>query len=302
MAAPRIIILGGGMVGQLAKFLFPSATVLDWRAEPIKKSSPFATIRLLGAMYLWEPLEGLPCVSFGVNTTVDGDIATEASVTAYKEKIGKPGDMANWRTQFNPVSIGWRLTSIPDSEKMKIEYGAYVEKIDVQRRVLTLHQTRRTAWKPMPYDILISTIPLPSLMTMALMDEWIPFLSADICVKESPTPLDVAWAKNQDNTLRINYLSDPAVAVYRTTDWAGNRHYEWMKIHGRSREMGLPSKVISPGKIYPNVSTPKVLTDLSYCGIYPFGRFGRWAPDELLHMTYKNLFTFRFDVAEGRVR
>jgi len=298
MASPlRIVILGGGMVGQLAKFLFPDAAVLDWRARPIRKSSPFATIQLLGAMYLWEPLEGLPCTSFVVHTTVDGEEANETTVAAYKEKIGKPGDMSHWRTQFQPTTIGWRLTGIPDSEKVQILYGAFVEQIDVNRREIILR-----SGEIFPYTILVSTIPLPSFMSMVGMGAPSPFQHFDICIKESPTPLDVAWAKAQDNILRINYLSDRNVPVYRTTDWAGSRHYEWLKVHGRSREMGLPTKVISPGKILPHPFTPKVITDLSYCGVYPFGRFGRWAPDELLHMTYKDLFTFRFDVAEGRIR
>lgn len=295
MASLRVVILGGGMVGQLAKFLFPAAKVLDWRVAPVRKASPFATIKLLGAMYLWEPLEGLPCESFTVLTTVDGEEPTETSVAAYKQKVGKPGDMAQWRVQFNPATVGWRLTGIPDSEKMDIIYRAFIKHIDVNRRVLHVEES-----KPYPYDILISTIPLPALMEMIRMPKETPFLHGDICVKETPTPLDVSWAKAKDNTLRINYLSEPSVPAYRTTDWEGNRHYEWMRNHPGSKSMGLPTKVISPGKIYPNASTGRILTDLKHCGIYPFGRFGRWAPDELLHMTYKDLFAFRFDVAEGR--
>lgn len=296
MASLKVVILGGGMVGQLAKFLFPDAKVLDWRIQPAKRGSPFATIKLLGAMYLWEPLEGLPCESFTVLTTMDGEIATEASVAAYKNKIGKPGDLEHWRRQFNPCMTGWRLTGIPDSENVKILYNSYVEKIDVNRHTLTT----RTGYV-YPYDILISTIPLPSLMQMVGMESTLPFDHADISVREAPTPLDVPWARAADNALRINYLSNALVPVYRTTDWAGNRHYEWLRTHPHSREMGFPTKVISPGKIFPHPDVGRIVTDLGYCGIYPFGRFATWSPDELLHLTYKNLFTFRFDVAEGRI-
>lgn len=126
--------------------------------------------------------------------------------------------------------------------------------------------------------------------------------SSDIAVKETPIPLDIPWARDMSDTLYVNYLSSPDIPVYRTTDWKSVRHYEWLKAHPKSKSMGMPTKVISPGKIHPHRDVPRILEDLRFCNIYPFGRFGRWAPDELVHLSYKDMLQLRFEVAEGRLR
>jgi len=127
---------------------------------------------------------------------------------------------------------------------------------------------------------------LPSLMEMMesspasqLGFQWHP-----ICVRAGAIPPD-APSLGQD-TVRVNYISDPAIAAYRTTDRNGQRHYEWLKGH---RDMGIPSKVISPGKIWYNPEASEWVSFLKSHHIYCFGRFPTWRPDELLHQTFAEM-------------
>ena len=85
-------------------------------------------------------------------------------------------------------------------------------------------------------------------------------------------------------TWYVNYVSDPDVPPYRYTDRDGKRHYEGLTGMGK-----IPTRKISPGKIYPNPVAPVILESLERENIFCFGRFARWDPEELLHTTYDSI-------------
>lgn len=288
-----MIILGGGMVGQLAKLLFPKALVLDWR--PIApRDKHMNGAKQFGAQYLWEPLPGIPCRSFRVLTTIDGEHATVESAIRYKLKIGKAQDTgrtdADLMSQFPYESVGHQIISLPRAET---RWNVYVERIDVERQMLYTRTGDAYA-----YQTLISTIPLPSLLEMldALgpvrgqgMVEMAPFKAAPVCVKAGPIPPDAVVLP--DGMVRVNYISDMKIAAYRTTDREGQRHYEWLQ---GAPGMGIPTKVINPGKIWPHNESEQWVRFLhDSCNIHCFGRFPTWRPDELLHQTYQHILSLR---------
>lgn len=264
----RVIIVGGGFNGQLLHTLFPRARVFDWRPAPPNLN---AQPRQFGPQYLWEPIAGLECSSFQVTTHVDGLPGTDASILAYKQKVGKEQDAGDWRSQFREVMTGWNV-KLPPS---RVEYGKRITSIDrVSRKLVLAHERTEV-----PYDLLISTIPLYALLSLAGIPEpsdklqFRPiFVSSD-----SGLPMDGMY---------VNYISDPETPVYRVTLRDSSLHRE--SLHSID---GVTIK-ITPGKIYHHDSVPETLRLLYSYGIKTFGRFASWSPDELAHETFKQAREF----------
>lgn len=284
MHEAQIIILGGGMLGLLAKTVFPGAMVLDWRRIPPRDGTAHGT-RQFGAQYLWKPLNGIPCRGFCVHTTIDGAPATYDAALRYKTKIGKVMDMETpqWEAQFPESMRGYAIISLPPAE---VRWDVYIVRIDRQNKVMEDRYGQKFR-----YESLISTIPLPSLLAMFgdIDVKEFRFLSRPIHVKTAPIPLDLP-ARDPDSVY-INYISDPGIPVYRTTDRQGQRHYEWMKRPERAGGvgMGIPTKILTPGKIWPNPAAAGWVTMLARDSIYCVGRYPAWRPDELVHQSYPKI-------------
>lgn len=280
-----VIVLGGGMVGMLAKFVFPHATVLDWRRLPPRMRMNGA--KQFGAQYLWEPLPGIPCRSFTVSTTIDGEPATLRAAVNYKEKIGKPKDIAaGWERQFASPTTGYSILSIPGADQWEFQWQSTIDHIEYDRRMV---QTR--GGQVYQYDLLISTIPLPSLLEMLRPRRWRDLIwqSQTVSVRETALPPDAPVIP--EDFVRVNYISNQNTPVYRTTDRDGMRHFEWLAYHklAGGRDMGIPTKRIKPGKIWPNPYSGEIRDTLARAGIHCAGRFGQWEPDQLLHQTFQHL-------------
>lgn len=137
------------------------------------------------------------------------------------------------------------------------------------------------------YDVLISAIPLPSLLAY-LGRENAGYKAHPIAMRALPSPPDVPLLiRNQSDTMYVDYRSDPHDPIYRVTDYQGMRYYEWL--YTPQAFLGIPTKVIRPGKLYTHPGTDRTLMDLHAMQIYPFGRAGRWAPNELLHDAYRDM-------------
>lgn len=278
----RVVVIGGGITGRLFQFLVPSAEVFDWGPPPQRLT------RQYGANYLWEPLEGLECRPFTVVTHVDGAAPTITSVARYKVKIGKgyetPVDLM--RSQFREEMTGYDLVTVPES---RVQYNCRAVEINLSGRRVIWSDGRIT-----PYDILVSTIPLYALINLMShdllevpKDVWTKaFQFQPIFVKVTQRPPD---ARYPEDVLYVNYLSDPAVDPYRLCDRFGERHYEGLTNMGV-----LPSKRLVPGKIHPlpDEVVRELAPWLRTHDIHCFGRFGAWAPDELVHQTYRRMQTF----------
>lgn len=264
----NVVVIGGGITGHLMKLRMPDCTVLDARDAPTPMT------RQYGGNYLWKPLKDVTCRAFTVYTTVDGQAPDPDRVAAYKHKIGKGMD-DNWRDQFRPEVKGYEIKEWP--RELEIVYGCSVRYIDTQSKrvaVLSKGQIEHT-----PYDILVSTIPLPTMLDMTGIN-YTPFQSAPIHVTTMALPPD---APRRNGDWVVNYITDPNVPAYRTTDRDGTRHYE--ALHAS----GIPTKKIVPGKIWPHPSVGLFLAQLEKYDIHCFGRFARWAPEELVHETDEDI-------------
>jgi hypothetical protein len=269
----EIIVIGGGISGRLFQFYAPDAQILDWGKPPKKDKS---LTRMYGANYLWEELPDIECKEFSVVTHVDGKEATHDSIRRYKEKIGKTFDQIHWDAQFNPLMTGYDIVSLPES---RIQYECRVKDIFVKDKKLML-----SSGSQIKYDILISTIPLYSLMEMCHVEQKRPFQYRPIFVRIEDRPLEAPYA---ENIWYVNYLSDSDIAPYRFTDREGQRHYEGLSSMGK-----IPTRKIVPGKIYPNSASTFILESLEKENIFCFGRFARWDPEELLHNTVQQIKTW----------
>lgn len=259
----RVVIIGGGFMGQLIQMLIPGARCLDWQPKP-----PEVANRQLGAQYLWEPVRELACQKFEVITGIDGEEATDDSILAYKKKVGKEQDESDWRAQFQRTMPGYKiLYSIPSN----VEYGMRVMGINRESRLLYMANHPEV-----PYDILISTVPLPFLAKLCGTRPFNP-VSRPIFVQTLPSqvPGPSPW-------WTVNYNSDPNDPIYRTTVRDGQIHFEALQPVDESGWRRL-----IPGKIYKHPHAAAVRDELASKDIYCFGRFARWEPEELAHETLR---------------
>ena len=275
----EIAVIGGGIVGRLAQFLMPQAEIYDWRAAP-------QTVRPLtrnyGGNYLWKPIPGIPCRTFRVVTHIDGMPATPDGIRRYKAKIGKEYESSqsnNWHQQFQPEMSGWDFTELPNT---RIQYGCRVVSVD-----LIAHRLTIAGREPIQYRSLISSIPLYSLCSLAGIRE--PngrFQFKPIYVRIVNHPPDAKFSGT--DIWYVNYLSDMAITAYRYTDRNEERHYESL-----IPMAGYPSTQLKPGKIYANPYTDEIIEYLAGFHVYPFGRYGAWRPDELVHETWEELQSWK---------
>lgn len=282
----RIAILGGGITGQLVHYQLPDSEVFDWH----KDGRAAYLTRSYGANYLWKPLDGFPCRHFRVITHVDGTPATLESVHAYKTKIGKLNDVAGWERQFRPEMDGYDFLSLPMPRC--IHYDHRVTEIHAADQVMKFAPSHNGEGRePLRYDVLISTIPLYSLLSLMGRREPEGRLRfKPIYFKVSPRPPDAPFPRE---VMYVNYISSMTVPIYRYCDRFGERHYESIVSFN-----GAGLRRLSPGKIYPHPAVPDVLADLAEHNIFTFGRYASWHPDELVHETWEAITEWKENVYE----
>ena len=287
----KIYILGGGITGRIVHSLVPNSTVLE--AEDESKAKRLS--QSYGTNYLWEPIEGFNLKEVKVVTRIDDDLPTKESVQRYKNKIGKGSEEeSEWGLQFQPESRGYFIMSCPPAE---ILYGCRVLGIDMDARsiaVLRPDKEGLSGLETLHYDQLLSTIPLSTLVSLTRMDTSFPakttFKFKPVYVKVAPRPPEARF--QQDDTVYVNYLSNPLQEPYRYCDRFGERHYESLM------PMGFPHKKLSPGKIWKDSTTDVILKILAEQEIHCFGRYGRWNPNELMHETYNYVKMWRGENGE----
>jgi hypothetical protein len=276
----RIIILGGGFIGQLIHVMFPKARVFDWRPKAPSKSS-----RSFGPQYLWESIEELPCKRFDVLTTIDGEMPTPDAIFAYKQKVGKEQDGGDCLAQFRPHMNGWDC-QLPEP---RVEYGRHVIRIDTNQKLLDLQGGTVER-----YDILLNTIPLYALLSICghahtirhfrykpIYMSYLPHIS-----EHNPAPL---------REMHVNYISVPDTSIYRETIRDGQLFRESLEPNGY--QVLIPSIKLTPGKIYPNPDAGTYLDQLARDDIFCYGRYATWDSDELAHRTLANVRAFKKAIA-----
>ncbi len=269
----HIVVLGGGITGQMVQWFHPDALILE--RNPEQRSDRLT--REFGANYLWQPIPEMKCKAIRVVTHVDGEPGTDESIQRYKHKIGKPSDIGQWGLQFKPVTVGYVATRYP---LCTVQHDCEVVRVDLERKEVHFQNNHMAGL--CRYDLLINTLPLPLFCRMAQLDGSVPiesmFKNQPIYVRIVPRPPD---ATQPPEVLYVNYLSDPLIECYRFCDRDSERHYEGLTPMGT-----LPSKKLFPGKIWGSPDVQQLLKSLTAKQVVCLGRYGRWAPDELLHETY----------------
>jgi hypothetical protein len=260
----RIVVIGGGFVGQMVQLIAPKARVLDWR-----KSAPANHLDTrVGPQYLWEPIPGVESESFEVTTLVDGVMPTPERIVAYKKKIGKEQDGGDWGLQFQYKMTGWH-SKLPVP---RVEYARQVALVNAPERFLDLQSGGRIR-----YDLLINTIPLNAFLQLVR-----PTITLNTPFRHDPIYMSIGSCLNTEKGMVLNYISDPSTSCYRVT------------INGTQefRESLVPdngAKRLLPGKIHPHHRSADLLVELRQFSIYNFGRYATWRPDELAHETWKDI-------------
>lgn len=259
----KVVVIGGGYVGQLVQLACPLARVLDW-----KKQAPTNHLETrIGPQYLWEPIPGVPYAKFEVTTLVDGAPPTPDGILAYKQKIGKVDDGGDWGRQFEHKMPGYH-SELPVP---LIEYDRRVIRADLERQELFMADG-----SCIEYDVLINTIPLPAFLdnTRIIVDE--------VELKSNAIYMLQSAARNQIDGMQLNYLSSPEVPWYRVTQ-------SWDGLFFESLGNAMGCRRLLPGKIHPHKDSERLLARLRADNIYCFGRYATWRPDELAHETWREI-------------
>lgn len=265
MSARRIIILGGGFLGQLLQSLLPDAEIFDWRPK-----APEQQNRALGPQYLWKPLPHIPCDEILVNTFVDGEEPTPERIRAYKKKVGKEQDNSDWLAQFQPQMTGY----LPHMPEARITYNRRVEFIDLDGHRLVLRQ------QTLPYTFVLNTVPLYALLQMcplltSLLHKGVTALDHRPIYMQSETML----LTHPPHVMSVNYVSDPENPIYRSTYRENQRYHE--SLHPLPHAFKM-----EPGKIYASKYAEDLNRMLALYGVFNFGRYAAWRPEELAHQTF----------------
>ncbi len=262
----RIVVIGGGFVGQLIQLAAPQARLLDNRQTP-----PLDWLETRqGPQYLWEPIPGVESVSFEVVTLVDGMEPTHESIRRYKAKIGKSRDGGDWARQFQYRTVGYH-SELP---KPRVEYGVTIVMVDLPGKTLGLSNGTTIG-----FDILINTIALPKFLQMMIVgpQHTEPFLNDPIHLRTFK-----GFHPKLPNAIVMDYQSNVHDPVYRFCHRGGD-------VWEESLFMSTGSRAIWPGKIHPNSESERILAELSVHQCYCFGRFATWRPDELAHESWKDI-------------
>lgn len=266
----KVVVIGGGFVGQLVQHAYPSARVLDWR-----KTAPVNHLETrIGPQYLWEPIPGCKSEAFQVTTLVDGEPPSDESILAYKKKIGKENDGGDWGLQFQHKTTGYSS----DLPKPNVEYNRQVRMVDLLGRSLGMAD-----WSTITYDLLINTIPLNAFLELMIVG---PEFSDPF--RHDPIYMTLAPNDGHVEGMILDYNSSPNDPTYRSTSSGYMRYHESLIPNNASRR-------IMPGKIHPHRESETIMAQLMTYDCLCFGRFATWRPDELAHQTWK-------DIAEWKER
>lgn len=292
----RIVILGGGILGQLAKLVFPEAVIFEKRP---RLDSGFTPKRQIITNYSWEEIPVLEQTPFPVRVTVDEAMATEESVRRYKKKVGKESDMeGDWGIQFH-----YRMVAFEHKRpELPVQWGHEASCIDWEDRRVHFDKNIRP-YKPFSalYDVLISTIPMPELIKIVggMPKEGGSFHSRPVFAHL----MNTRWGP--EGSVEINYHSDPDDPCFRETRFGEQSLFESFEEspydtvstfgHGVCTNHGGNER-IKYGKIWKGHFEECCYRDLLEKRIFCVGREASWNPDELLHGSFHKLLNLKNQV------
>lgn len=256
----KVVILGAGITGRLAKIMFPEAIILESKkAEDVYTSE-------LGVCISIVPIPELSNNKYTRYISIDNQTPTLELIGKYKKKIARDDAMSygDYR-QFEPEQIVYNQ-ELP--KNLNIEFDTLVTQVNLDSKII------RTPKESIAYDILISTIPLINLVQIS--DLFTNFKeSASTFLMHRPIYLTRTNVAIEPGIIRENYITDPETPTYRENYFNGLKNQESLfKLTNAFK--------IYPGKIYPNSYVPHIISDLESYGVFCAGRYAQW--DNRIHL------------------
>lgn len=257
----KVVILGAGIVGRLAKLMIPEATVLE------SKGPKDAYTSELGVCISITKIPHLTNQEYRRYITIDGQKPNLELINKYKKKIAREGDISYGDCrQFEPSQTVYRQT-LP--QNLDIQFHQSVVKVYLDDQKIRTAQGRT-----LRYDYLLSTIPLINLVQVSDLFNLFKDQSSTFFMHR---PIYLSRVPCSTGTYEIheNYRTSPDDPIYREN-----------KIDGWSNQESLfklpDSFKIYPGKIYPCSYTSQMLEDLRSYKVFCAGRYAEW--DNKIHL------------------
>jgi len=281
MTNKKIIILGAGITGRMAKLLLEEAFLYE------KQSNSSTTINAAyGPNYLKTPIEILQCSPVVVNSTIDDNAPSYKTIKNYK--IKKCSDLELLPNEVDKLTYGdiKQFQSVQTEYTfniplVKVNYNCSVTSINLHDKLIKFKDTTCVH-----YDILIITIPLILIMKLIGLSELYPDDSAKLgFFKHRPIYIRTEHTNVYNNEVHINYITDSDNPFYRVTKYK-------KFIFSESLYKIKNSVKLYPGKIYSNKFTVDLVNDLKDYDVHCFGRYSTWDTNENIHQTYNKLTKF----------
>lgn len=273
----KIVILGAGITGRLAKLVFPEATVLE-----SKKSDDIFTAEL-GVQISIIPIPELKNTEYLRRIYIDHQEPTLDSINRYHKKIARENGELSYG-DFRQFEHEQRVfkQEFPNISDIYFEHSVLsVRLLEKYLIVRYLGVERKQS-----YDYLISTIPLLNLIQISDLCNLFKentsafFMHRPIYLLRLPDPEPKAL------TIIENYISDSETPIYRENYVDGWRNQESL--------FKIPNSIkIYPGKIYPCSASQHILSDLESYQVHCVGRYAQWSNTVHLWNVYSSLRKLR---------
>lgn len=261
----KIVILGAGITGRLAKIMFPEALVLE------SKSSNSLFTSEVGVCISIVPIPELSNKRYTRYIQIDNQKPSLELINKYKKKISREGDMSygDYR-QFESEQIVYHQ-ELPQG--LDIQFDTEVSCIDLDKKWLNVGN-EIDGYHHIEYDYLISTIPLINLVQISNLFTNFK-VSANTFFMHRPIYLVRTKIPSEPDIIRENYITDMDTPMYRE-----NYFKEWK--NQESLFKITEAIKIYPGKIYPTTYVSHILSDLESYKVFCAGRYACW--DNRIHL------------------
>ena len=294
----HVVILGGGPAGHATAVAIPEALVIE-RAGLHNVGDN----RTFGPHFLWRRLSGFEVKPTKVVSHIDGELATDVTVAAYRKKVGRVDDRRPWYDEYGPQGTQFQIEKWPEIRAL---WGVEVKKVHLADHVVQVKSGRLTI--DIGYDCLINTLPMPNFwrMTSLFRDlddvfSWSPIYVWQRPYEERDRKKRQELGLTQHDDRYINWISSPETAIFRESHHPSGVQYETLA-HSlqlddfREADTGNVKLVHThwPGKIWANERELRVITKMARgFDVFFCGRYGRWDYAELLHHTYEHALEVR---------
>jgi len=266
MNSAKIIIIGAGIVGRIAKLKFNDALIFEKSDGSITTMD--STIQILQI-----PIPNIAYKKIRYQIFIDNEYPTVEKINQWKIKMGRYKDINEVTfgdlIQFNPNGYAYYYTSPNIANYSGVYFSTRVTKI------LLFDKKIETTIGEFSYDFLINTIPLPNFLNMIDGFDFskLKFVNKVLFVKRE-------CIKSIEKDVLKNYY-------FTSLDNPINRILELNDLRVIESFSRLENSIeLYPGKVFPNKNTEDILDWLKVYDIYCIGRYAEWNPKIQVHDSY----------------